>query len=378
MINFLQNDSIISPLGFGTEENIEAIRSGRSGLQKHFNKRFYPEGFYAGLIADEKINDHFARLGDPENFTKLEKLIILAIQDVLDKAALNSLENTALVIATTKGNIDELGNSNFNKDRLKLWKMAQIIADFFGFKNEPIVVSNACISGGLAVKVADDLIRSGKCENAVVAAGDVVSDFVLSGFQSFQAISPEPCRPFSNDRQGVSLGEGASAIFISSEEKPESIEFLGGTTANDANHISGPSRTAEGLYTAIEKAMKKTGVNRKQVDYISAHGTATLYNDEMESIAFGRTDLQNVPLNSLKGYYGHSLGNSALLETIVTKYSLLNNELFASINFSGQGTSKALNVISENRSSELQFALKTASGFGGCNLAMILKKPGNE
>ncbi len=373
MINFLQNDSIISPLGFGTEENIVALRSGTSGLQKHYNKRFFPEGFYAGLINTAKIDEHFSDFDDPAKFTKLEKLIMLAIGEVLQTSRLESLQQTALVISTTKGNIDQLGRNEFSKDRIELGKMAQIISDFFEFPHNPIIVSNACISGGLAIKVADDLIKSGKFKNAIVAAGDLVSDFVLSGFQSFQAISPEPCKPFSNDRQGVSLGEGASAILLSSEETENSIKFLGAATANDANHISGPSRTAEGLFSAIEKVIQKAKIDRFELDLISAHGTATLYNDEMESIAFSRSRLQEIPLNSLKGYYGHSLGNSALLETIITKYSLLNNELFTSLNFSGQGTSKALNIISKNKKSAINLALKTASGFGGCNLAMILK-----
>lgn len=149
---------------------------------------------------------------------------------------------------------------------------------------------------------------------------------------------------------------------------------MGTVTANDANHISGPSRDGEGLHRAIEKLLKITSINRQEIDYISAHGTATAYNDEMEAIAFGRSELQRVPVNSFKAYYGHSLGNSALVESILTRHSLVHSELYESLNFSEKGTSVELNVIRNYQQADLKLALKTASGFGGCNLALMLKK----
>lgn len=374
--NYLLGDSIISPLGFSTLENIEAVRNERSGLNLHKNSKFFEDGYYAGLIENEIIDNEFVKIGEPQLFTKLEKLLILSVKQVLDQYPDLDLSRTGLLISTTKGNIDELGKNRFSKNRLYLWKMAQVIADFFGFEQNPIVVSNACISGGLAIKTANDMIEAGRFSNAIVAGGDLVSDFVLSGFQSFQAISDKPCRPFSKDRKGVSLGEAAAAILIGPDdhENKEKIAYIDAITANDANHISGPSRTGEGLYQSISRLFKRNNIDPSQVDYISAHGTATVYNDEMESIAFDRASLNPVPLNSYKAYYGHTLGTSALIESILTKHSLLKNELFTSLNYTESGVSKNLNIIQRNERKELDLALKTASGFGGCNLAMILKK----
>ena len=110
------------------------------------------------------------------------------------------------------------------------------------------------------------------------------------------------------------------------------------------------------------------------IDYISAHGTATIFNDEMEAIAFNRMQLSNIPLNSLKGYFGHSLGASGLVETIVGMHSLKNNVLYKSLGFESLGVSKVINVIKETTSKNLQTFLKTASGFGGCNTAVIFQK----
>jgi len=374
--NYLLNDAIISPLGFSTDENLKAIRNSESALKFHNNSRFFEDGYYAGLIETELIDDKFTLLGNPSNYTKLEKLMILAINQVIEESSIKDIRNTGLIISTTKGSIDQLGENKFPSDRLYLWKMANVVADFFGFQQKPIVVSNACISGALAIKTANDLINTGKFKNAIVAGGDLVSEFVLSGFNSFQAISPVPCRPFSNDRKGVSLGEAAAAVLVGPDysNTKEKVEYIDTFTSNDANHISGPSRTGEGLYQSIFRLLKNNNIDSSQVDYLSAHGTATIYNDEMESIAFHRAGLESIPVNSFKGYYGHTLGTSALIESILTKHSLLNNELIASHNFTESGVSKELNIIEKTQKRDLKIALKTASGFGGCNLAMLLKK----
>lgn len=378
--NYLLCDSIISPIGFGTSENLKAIRNGDSAIKFHHNSRFFEKGYFAGLIPDDQIDEHFEKLSNPRGYTRLEKLLILAVKQVLDKNKDLDLGNTGLIISTTKGNIDLLDIKDFPRERLYLWKMANIVGDFFGFKMSPVIVSNACISGALAIKTAGDLINSGRFSNAIVAGGDLVTDFVLSGFQSFQAISPQPCRPFSTNRQGISLGEAVAAVLISQEapQHKESISILDTVTANDANHISGPSRTGEGLFLSLSRLLQRNEVDPTKIDYLSAHGTATLYNDEMESIAFTRAGLEQVPINSFKGYYGHTLGASALVETLLTKHSMLHNELFASHNFTNPGVSKPLNIIVKSRKDDLKLCLKTASGFGGCNLAMLLKKENHE
>ncbi len=374
--NYLLHDSIISPLGLGTSSNLDAIRRGESALKFHNNSRFFPDGYYAGLISEEWINQDFQKIGDAKLFTRLEKLLILTISQVIDQMQNPELKDTGLIISSTKGNIDQLGKSEFPEKRVFLWKMARVVADFFDFPQKPIVVSNACISGALAIKIANSLIRSGRFSRVIVAGGDLVSDFVLSGFQSFQAISPQPCRPFSNDRKGISLGEATAAVLIGKPEdqKEQQVSYVDSYTANDANHISGPSRTGQGLYLSISRLLNSANINAEDIDYLSAHGTATEYNDEMEAIAFDRAGLKHVPVNSLKAYYGHSLGTSALIETIITKHSLLNNELFQSLNYTGSGVSKSMNIIENHRIADLNTALKTASGFGGCNLAMLLKK----
>jgi len=286
-------------------------------------------------------------------------------------------DETAFILSTTKGNISLLKNKNTLPEGVFLSDLAQKIADFFEFKTKPIVVSNACVSGVMALAVAKNMILSGKYKNAFVIAGDEISEFVISDFNSFQAIGSGICKPYDKNRDGINLGEAAAAVYITSETgKNEKFSFKisGDSAINDANHISGPSRTGDGLYASIKNAMTEAQVSAEQIDFISAHGTATIYNDEMEAIALSRAELQNIPLHSLKAYYGHCLGASGLLETIISMESALHKTLLPSKNFEDIGTSQSLNIIKENQPAEIRYILKTASGFGGCNAAVVLEK----
>ncbi len=376
---FLLNNAIISPLGFTTSENLMALREERSGLEFQESTRFNAGGYYAGIIKDLKLKEAFAEIGNPSSYTKLEQMMILCVHQVLKNTPHLDVSTMGLIISTTKGNIDILsGNSKFPEDRIYLSKLGKVVAGFFGFP-EPIVLSNACISGGLALVVAKRLINTGRFSQAIVVGGDLVSEFVVSGFQSFMALSENICRPFSIARNGINLGEAAAAVLVSGtpENEDENIALAGEGSANDANHISGPSRTGEGLFRSIDLAIKTAGINVADIGFLSAHGTGTIYNDEMEAIAFHRSGLENTPLNSLKAYYGHTLGAAALLESIITCQTLLKGELFTSLNYDESGVSKPLNIIREYRKTEMRYALKTASGFGGCNIALIFKKKRN-
>ena len=116
--------------------------------------------------------------------------------------------------------------------------------------------------------------------------------------------------------------------------------------------------------------------NENEIGYISAHGTGTLYNDEMEAIAFQQTHLSTIPMNSLKGFWGHTLGAAGIIESVATLLSLKNNILISSAGFSEPGVSAPVNIIRNSESASITKALKTASGFGGCNAAAIFEKHG--
>jgi len=371
---FIVADNILSPIGRTSAENFYKLTQNISGIKEHpaGDKSAVP--FYASLFSDDR-----EFLTDPGICTKFEQLLIASVTDALKDSGVDSTDpKTVLIISTTKGNISMLetdaGNPDLNH-RIALPASAKLVAEKFGFVNMPLIVSHACISGLMAMIAGMRLIRAGQYDNAVVVGGDVITRFVLSGFQSFQAISSQPCKPFDLKRDGINLGEGAATVILSSnQQKEENIQLAGGSVSNDANHISGPSKTGEELFFAIEAALKSAGVEPEVIDFISAHGTATIYNDEMEAKAINLAGMQDIPVNSLKGYYGHTLGASGLIEAIIAAHSLKQNTIIPTKGFNQLGVTQSLNVAKELQIIPLTTCLKTASGFGGCNAAIVLRK----
>ncbi len=357
---YIGAEAIVSPLGPTAASNIDGVLSGHSGITLQKGRGWKESDVYAAVVQGMPQEGKFGRL--------LEQ----SLSAVLGQwdASLLSSEDTLLIISSTKGGIADSITDPFHP-------VVSGLESRFSLRHPPLVISNACISGVVAVNTAARLLKAGLFKHVVVAGCDVVSDFVLYGFQSLYAVSDEPCRPFDKDRKGVSLGEAGGALVLSAEKScfaAEPFLYLGGADANDANHISGPSRTGEGLVRAVSKAIGKAGIDRREIGFINAHGTGTNFNDEMESIAFGRLGLENAPLNSLKAYWGHTLGAAGVIETAACLQMMRRGSLAASLGYKTQGTSVRLNVLTGNGSPETEIFLKTASGFGGGNAALIIKK----
>lgn len=369
---YINRANILTPFGNSIETNWNELLKGNSAVSK-IDSFGHLKNFYAGKIEDDIFLNLKNELKDNQHYTRLEIIGISALQSIIEKSKIS--QRTAFVLSATKGNIDQLSDS---LEKASIPNFAKKIADYFGFKTEPIIISNACVSGVLAVNVAKRFIEIDEFDDAYVLALDELTDFVLTGFNSFQAMDFELCKPFDKDRKGVNLGEAAACVYLSKSQEENSFQILGESSINDANHISGPSRTGEGLVLSIEVAMKEANISSNEIDYISAHGTATLYNDEMEAIAFNRLQMDKTPTNSLKAFYGHTLGASGLLELIIAMKQAEENLVLKSHNFSEIGTSVPLNILNENLQKEVNIILKTSSGFGGSNAVIILKKVQND
>lgn len=367
-------DNIVSPLGWTTESNFAALISEKTGLKKHHSNRL---GFshFSGILNDTEINDRFSDLRPTEKHTRLEKLAILSISNALSASELDlSSDDVLFIVSTTKGNISLLDQPfDLPKDRLLLHKMAMVISGYFDNKTKPLIISNACISGVLAIVQAKRLLELNAFKHIIIVGLDEVSDFTLSGFNSLKALSHEQCKPFDKDRKGINLGDACATIILSNGLEGNNIGLVGGAVSNDANHISGPSRTGEGMYQVIQRSIAKLD-DHNEIDFISAHGTATIYNDDMESIAIERCGLNQVPANSFKGYWGHTLGAAGIIESIATYHSILKQKLIASKGISELGTAKPINVITASKDAKVSTTLKVASGFGGCNASIIFKR----
>lgn len=372
---FVGSDNIVSPIGFSTAENFSQLKNRVTGVKLNDDKAMSDQPFQAALFADDNFNISNSTTG----YTKFEKLLIASIAGALAGSHISpSDKRTVLIISSTKGNVSLLETealSDALAKRISLSTSAQLVAGHFQFVNKPVIVSNACISGMLAILTGMRLIQSGRYDHAVVAGADVISKFVLSGFQSFQAVSQLPCKPFDAARDGINLGEAAGTVILTSNKAfSTGIKATGGSVSNDANHISGPSRTGEELYIAIRKALQAAAIAAGDIGFISAHGTATIFNDEMEAKAIGLAGMQEIPVNSLKGYYGHTLGAAGLIESIISFQSLREDLLIPTRGFENIGVSQPVNVCSALKKIKTQHFLKTASGFGGCNAAMVFSK----
>ncbi len=369
---YLESSSIISPLGWDTGENLQSVLSGASGIEICTNRSLSPVDLPLALLDWEEVERRFIEIAGQagaSQYTRFEKIGILSIQNALKNSEIDPTDpQCTLILSTTKGNVELLDQpAGFGKERLFLWKSARIIADFFKMKASPVIVSNACVSGVAAMLVGREMISAGQCSHAIVLGTDLLSKFIVSGFQSFMSLSKKACKPFDKERDGLTLGEAAASLILSSREGE--VELVSGSTSNDANHISGPSRSGEGLLLAIQKTLK----GQKLPGLISAHGTATLYNDEMESIALSRAGLAGVPVNSLKAYFGHTLGAAGIVESLINLEAMKKGIFPGTKGFSVSGVSGEINVSDQTGKGETKRLLKIASGFGGCNAAALFK-----
>ncbi len=375
MGTFIAGDNIITSLGFTTGENFNNITSGITGVKVDNYEDLYPEVFPASIVDSKILAGKSRKLNLQKDFTRFEQLIIHSVSEALANLSIDPASpDTLMILSTTKGNISLLKNhQGFPNERVHLWKSAQVIGQYFKTVRTPLVISNACVSGVLALNAAHRLLDQGRYKNAIVCGCDELSEFIVSGFQSFFSLSKDVCKPFDIKRSGLSLGEGAGTVVLTSDKNncPRPlIQVNSGSGSNDANHISGPSRTGEGLYIAIKEVLN----GRTDINFISAHGTATAYNDDMESIAFSRCGLNPIPVNSYKGYIGHTLGAAGVIESIFCFETMRKNLLVKTFGFENPGTVEKLNVVDKNIARTTNRVLKTASGFGGSNAVILFEK----
>ena len=388
-------DNIISPLGETSEANWLAVKEGRTALLPRKGEDCHVKEDFTAAIIEDGIGG-------------FEDRILRSVRKAIE--GLDLLPGrTVLVLSTTKGS---LGSDK------TIGESAAAIAEELGLDTEPIVVSNACVSGLAAIILADRLLRLGSYDCAIVSGTDEVGRFVLSGFQSLKATSPFPCRPFDMERRGLNLGEAVGTVVLCTKQPfhvpPTSLppppsgageaappvqcgrsrdrgasmslnsrweetqmrrlwKIEGGVIRNDAYNITTPSRTAEGLGRCLEELL---GPFRP--DALNLHGTATLFNDQMESVAVARAGLSDVPASALKGYFGHTLGAAGIVETIISMKAADEGIVPGTKGFFEAGVSGRVNLSSECRGVKTDSLIKMLSGFGGCNAAVLFTRAGEQ
>ena len=241
--------------------------------------------------------------------------------------------------------------------------------------------SSACASGNAAIGAGFELIRSGRAEIVLAGGLDALQEFVVSGFACLKALDPRPCRPFDRDRKGLNLGEGAAFLVLESEAHAEARgarprAFVDGYgVASDAVHMTGPDREGRGAARAMAAALARAGVAPEDVGFVSAHGTATPYNDLMEARALELvlgSRAHTTPTNSIKGSLGHTLGAAGALEAVMCVRAIEEGVVPATVGHTEADPEIPLDIVRDHpRALRLRHALSTSSGFGGVNAALL-------
>jgi 3-oxoacyl-[acyl-carrier-protein] synthase II len=363
---------MITAYGRGADACWNGIMSGSSAIAKF--DRFSTAAFQTDSAA----------IVSGLTYLRKDSLVLQMLKLLFGKPAVSIPEDSRLILATTKGEIDIL-----EKDLLEgtgdaagcnLNHLLRKVSLLAGVKDSGMVVSAACASGTAAIARAAAGIRQGSFDSVLAVACDSVTEFVFAGFSSLMALDKLPARPFDKDRSGLSLGEAAAYALIMSgsrakKEKRKILgEVMGWGLSDDANHMTGPSRTGDGLSLAITKAMKTADIDEKDIGFISAHGTGTVYNDAMEIKSFNSIcNMKKRPVYSIKGGLGHTMGAAGLVETIMALRALKEKTVPPTVNLEHAGddakgwVSRRKRSIGENRK-----GLVTNAGFSGINGALVL------
>jgi 3-oxoacyl-[acyl-carrier-protein] synthase II len=363
---------MLTPYGKGIDACWQGLLAGRSALSRV--SRFKTAAFhsdYAGIISGLRYHEHIS-------------LVMQMLESLFEGTAIP--EDARLLLATTKGEIDLLERSMLeNKGDVEDAVVSRLIGKVAGLtsvRGGGLVLSAACTSSAAAAAQAAALVRNGHADCVLVVACDSVTEFIFSGFSSLMALDKQPARPFDRSRSGLNVGEAAAYALIMSEERavrenrPVLGVIAGWGLSDDANHMTGPSRESEGLVLAITKALASAGIGPGDVGLIAAHGTGTVYNDEMEMRAF-RTVFADAPrpVYSLKGGIGHTMGAAGLVEMLIAQRALREGIVPPTVNLQ-EVDDDARGWASDQRQSVrgTTLALVTNAGFSGVNTALVLAR----
>ena len=389
---------VISSLGIGWEEFWKNLLAGKSGISRitAFDTSSY-DRHYAGEVRNfdpaQFINKKKAAL-----LGRASQMAIAASRLAISDAKLSPENlvqgNAAVCIGTTTGEIrilekfDDTQNlpnkEQFDRKNISVFPSSSLssnVAIELKLCGHNIVFATACASGNYAIGQAFDLIRSKKTTFALAGGTDGFSRIVFTGFGRLFAMAPEKCQPFNKNRKGMITGEGAGVMLLESLESakkrkvPIYAEILGYGMSCDAKHMTIPS--VDGISRSIQRALESSKVNPGEVDYISAHGTGTIENDEAECKAaeyvFGK-HIRKIPMSSIKSMLGHTMGAASALEGISCCLAIKDNRIPPTINLEEQDPECQIDCVpNKGRKHRVKVALNNSQAFGGNNASLVVK-----
>jgi 3-oxoacyl-[acyl-carrier-protein] synthase II len=362
----IRQSDCLTAYGRGLDALWDGLLSGQTAISP--TDQFAGHGFVsntAARIADLAIEPNESR-------------VMAMLRQILSPLAGTLDPQTPIILATTLGEIEHveqsvLQNSPGEADDSRPQVLLAKLKTLLGLRGRGILVSSACASSAAALACGAAMIRHGQAANVLVVTADALSEFVYSGFSTLLSLCEKAARPFDAGRCGLSLGEAAAWALLSAE--PSGTQIVGWGSTTDAVHMTAPDRTAGGLCRAIAKAAAMSETSPADVAFIAAHGTATLYSDAMELLAFRKSVPNPRPIFSIKGAIGHTLAAAGLVQILVAARALSRGIVPPTVGLTapdadavGWARGQAIEIAPAN------LALSTNSGFGGVNTAVLLAR----
>lgn len=364
--------AVVTALGNTLEELWRGLMAGKTAIRP-VTRFSVDQNHYRAKIA--ALIDDLQPGGDRSMLRDLLNRLIAAMGPVP--------ADSALITATVKAGADNLESICRGKPAdfqdVMLSSIADIVGASLGLTSKGVCVSASCASSTIAVAHGSALIESGLARSVLVCCADLITEYAFSGFSALKALSPFPCRPFDRDRRGLSLGEGAVAMLLMTagqarlENRKPLGSVLGWGIANDATHITAPAKSGRGLVQAVDRALRTARLKPDAIAAIGAHGTGTVFNDLMELKAFRQVfEGRRVPMHSVKGSIGHTLGAAGGIEILLGFKSLSTGTVPPTVGFENPEDGAESLVSSEPQPVAGNYLLSTNSGFGGVNAAIVL------
>ena len=384
---------VISPYGIGLDCLQAGMLSGKCCLARTKDD-VYP-GF-EGTTA--KIRELPPLAGDlSARYSRTDQLAVIAAKDAIASSGCDSsvFHEAGIVMASTLGGLTEI-DTGIAKDPAAWYRrpgglsraasypfahVADAVGDHFGIRGPRCAISVACASGAMAIALAANLLLDGAAPMFLAGGSDPLCPFTLSGFNSLQALDPNPCSPFDQNRNGVNLGEGSAVLVLetlagaTARNANVLAELRGWAMTNDAFHTTAPQKDGSGLADCIRLSMEMAAVCGDEIGYVNAHGTGTPLNDSAEANAYekafrGRN--RPIPVSSTKSYFGHCLGAAGAIEAAVTIMAGRSGALLPTLRLTNPIESPGVDWLrGEVKRQPLPLAMSASSGFGGSNTVLI-------
>lgn len=391
---FITGMGIVSALGIGTASQKEKLAAGVSGLHAaSFLNSIHKTEFPFGEVpySTEALFNLLSAKNQLQN-SRLQALGALALEECM--AGLKEKPagiRQGLINATTVGGMTDIEDRYFkliepaHREQDMSWASGldcatgtEHLARQFQLTDFLTTISTACSSSANAIQLGARLLSQGMLDRVVCGGVDSLTRFTVNGFNSLKNLDRAVCRPFDAHRNGLNLGEGAAYLMLESEKSLERTgnrplaKLSGYANFNEAFHPTAPSPEGLGAYEAMKRTLDKAGLQPSDISYINAHGTATLNNDESESLAIRRLFGAAVPaFASTKVYTGHTLAASGAIEAVFSILSLRFQEVYPALNFEIPIEATGLVPFQQYQSMALKHILSNSFGFGGNNASLL-------